>query len=125
MSECNDYTSGLTNTYMGRMILCRLLLTGDEPSTNLCLSDNVIGEHTMTYDRLNLESIAHECMRVYTACTAENADLFGGSLLDLLADNLPDVPLRTLVDAIVVAGIYASANDRIRKAIAGYEQRYR
>lgn len=79
----------------------------------------------MAYDRLNLMSIAEECRRVYDACVSANADLFGGSLLDLLADNLPDVPLRTLVDAIVVSGIYAVANDRVKKSIADYERAHR
>ena len=76
----------------------------------------------MTYNPLDLMSVARECRRVYDACASESPDLFGGSLLDLLADNIEDVPLDTLIDAIAVSGIYACTNDRIRKSIAKYER---
>lgn len=84
-----------------------------------------MGGMSMSYDRLNLESIAAECGRVYDRCAADNMNLFGGSLLDLLADNLPDVPLRTLVDAIVVSGIAGRCNGRVLDMIKRYERTYR
>lgn len=58
------------------------------------------------YNRLDLTSIAHACDKVVSeARQALGYDLGGFSVLDLVADNLPDVPLETLRTALVVAGI--------------------
>lgn len=57
------------------------------------------------YNRLSLDSIAHTCDRVISdARKALGYDLRGYSLLDLVADNLTDIPLETLKTALVVAG---------------------
>lgn len=72
------------------------------------------------YDPLDLMSVARAVRAVYDNCAAQNADLFGGSMLDLAADNIPDVSLADLKLAIVVSGIEAIANERIRKQIGGY-----
>ena len=61
-----------------------------------------------------LTDIARECRRIYDAAVADlGSDLGGHSVLDLMADNL-DYPLRTLADAIVVAGIPIS-NETLRR----------
>jgi len=58
------------------------------------------------YNRLDLMSIAHACDKVVSdARQALGYDLGGSSVLDLVADNLDDVPLETLKTALVVAGI--------------------
>lgn len=57
---------------------------------------------------------------LYHQCVSENADLYGGSLLDLAADNIPGVSLVDLKRAIVESGVEAIATDRIRQQIAGY-----
>ena len=69
---------------------------------------------------LNLLETAEWCKDVYDNCVIDDINLFGHSLLDLCADNIPDVPLSLLEDAIIVAGIYSSANERIKKEIANY-----
>lgn len=66
--------------------------------------------------RLLIE-IAHEVSAIYRTVSAEDPDLFGYSLLDLMADKLPKVSLGDLKTAIVVSGIYARANTRIREQI--------
>jgi hypothetical protein len=68
-----------------------------------------------------LVNLADECRRVYDRAVVDiGSDLGGYSVLDLCADNIPHQPLRLLQDAIVVSGIYANANERIRKQIAAY-----
>lgn len=68
-----------------------------------------------------LLDLAAECRRIYdNAANALGPDLGGGSLLDLCADNVADASLADLKAAIVVSGIHASANDRIKQQIAQY-----
>lgn len=53
-----------------------------------------------------LISIARKLRRLYIrARRTLGPDLAGRSMLDLAADHLPDLPLRTLQDALVVAGL--------------------
>ena len=60
---------------------------------------------TPVYNPLQLDSIARACRIVYSrAVCALGADLGGFSPLDLLCDNF-DLPVRTLQDAAIVAGI--------------------
>ena len=56
-------------------------------------------------DPLNLMSIAEECRRIVLAAKADLPNLSRVSYLDLVADNIPDVPLATLRAALVVAGV--------------------
>jgi hypothetical protein len=57
------------------------------------------------YDPRDLNSIASECRRVVLAARAEIGHIPRAALLDLVADNLPDVPLNDLRAALVVAGV--------------------
>lgn len=60
---------------------------------------------TVTYNPKDLQSIAHACDRVITHAKIDLGwPTIKNSLLDLVADNLPDVPLETLKIALVVAG---------------------
>lgn len=67
-----------------------------------------------------LDEIAVQVRQVFETAAALDPDLFGHSLLDLVADNITDVSLHDLQCAIVTAGIYSVANDRIKAQIAGY-----
>lgn len=67
-----------------------------------------------------LIDVAKRCRGVYDKCAEQSSDLFGCSVLDLCADQLPDVPLADLKAAIVIAGIEAVANERIKKQIWQY-----
>jgi hypothetical protein len=57
------------------------------------------------YDRKDITSIAHACDAVVSRARLAFPNGLPGSVLDLVADNLPDVPLETLKTALVVAGI--------------------
>ncbi len=59
----------------------------------------------MNYNPLDLMSVAAECRRVVLAARADLGDIPRAMLLDLVADNLPDMPLDTLRAALVVAGV--------------------
>ncbi len=59
----------------------------------------------MNYNPLNLMSIAGECRRIVLAAEKDLGPLAKKSYLDLVADNIPDVPLETLKAALVVAGV--------------------
>lgn len=59
----------------------------------------------MTYDKLNILSIATECRRIVLAAESDLGPLPKASYLDLVADNIEDVPLETLRAALVVAGV--------------------
>lgn len=72
------------------------------------------------YNPQDLMSIAIECRRLFDDCARVSPDLFGCTVLDLCADRIPDVPLDTLKDAIVVSGIAGICNDRIKRQIAKY-----
>jgi hypothetical protein len=67
-----------------------------------------------------LVDIAKECRRIYDDCAREDPDLFGFSVLDLMADNLSCVSLSDLKSAIIISGIWAHANQRIRTQIDRY-----
>jgi hypothetical protein len=67
-----------------------------------------------------LIDVAKEVRRIYLGCSLVDRDLWGLSLLDLMADNISDVSLADLKAAIVAAGIYPIANDRIQSEIATY-----
>lgn len=67
-----------------------------------------------------LMQLAAQCGKIYDTAAKEHADLWGCSVLDLLADNIPEASLADLKSAIIVAGIYPRANDRIKAQIAGY-----
>lgn len=75
-----------------------------------------------TETQKQLTDVAKECAGVYDRCAAADPDLFGGSLLDLCADNIERVSLADLKAAIVVAGIYERATTRIRRQIADYSR---
>lgn len=60
------------------------------------------GEHIPT----QLTDIAAKCREiVLRAQEALGPDLGGMSMLDLVADQITDLPLRTLEDALVIAGV--------------------
>ncbi len=61
--------------------------------------------NTPTFDRLNLMSIAEACRVVVLRAEKDLGKLPRASYLDLVADNLEDVPLETLRCALVVAGV--------------------
>jgi len=53
-----------------------------------------------------LLQLAREARKIHAAAVRDlGPDLGGGSLLDLLADNMPQVPLDTLEHVIVVASL--------------------
>ena len=56
-------------------------------------------------NKLDLMSIAAECRRIVLAAKADLPDLRPAQYLDLVADNIEDVPLETLRAALVVAGV--------------------
>ena len=70
-----------------------------------------------------LISVAQQVRFIWKRVSAEDPDLYGGSLLDLMADNITQVSLEDLKAAIVVSGIYREANPRIRHQIASYNAR--
>lgn len=52
-----------------------------------------------------LEEVAKKCRRVIEKAKKDlGEDLMGYSMLDLVADQIPNLPLRTLEDALVVSG---------------------
>lgn len=67
-----------------------------------------------------LMEAAKAARTIYLAAAAVDSDLWGYSLLDLIADNIPAASLADLRAAIVAAGIYPIANARIQAQIAGY-----
>jgi hypothetical protein len=71
----------------------------------LALAGGSMTSQVVEYDPLDLESIAYACDSVITKATRELGWItIRKSLLDLVADNLPDVPLSTLKTALIVAG---------------------
>lgn len=57
-------------------------------------------------DFTGLERLAAICRAIIERAQQDlGADLLGLSPLDLVADQLPDIPLRALEDALVVAGV--------------------
>jgi hypothetical protein len=68
-----------------------------------------------------LVDLAKECRVVWERTSKADPDIFGGSILDLMADNITDASLLDLKSAILYAGIYAEANDRIRRQIAYFD----
>lgn len=74
----------------------------------------------MNNEPTQLMNLARQCRAAYDACVADDADLFGGSLLDLCANQIPRASLADLKAAIIVSGIYVNANERIRSQIAKY-----
>ena len=68
-----------------------------------------------------LVDLAKECRAVWERTSKADPDIFGGSILDLMADNITDASLLDLKSAILYAGIYAEANDRIRRQIAYFD----
>lgn len=67
-----------------------------------------------------LMNIAFNCRHIYDAVAAIDPDLWGCSLLDLMADRMPHLPLSEIMSAIICSGIYSNANERIQKQIARY-----
>jgi len=67
-----------------------------------------------------LTILAEQTKAIYDRAAKADSDLYGCSVLDLVADNLTEVNLRDLMDAIVISGIYEVANNRIRKQIRRY-----
>lgn len=64
-----------------------------------------------------LVNVAERVRQVYAEARAALGDDLGGhTLLDLLADQIPDLPLRTLEDAIVVAGLALVSTDTPEKS---------
>lgn len=59
----------------------------------------------MEYNRLDLMSIAGVCRQIVLAAEKDLGPLKKATYLDLVADNIPDVPLETLRAALVVAGV--------------------
>lgn len=57
------------------------------------------------YNPLQLMSIARACRIVVLEAREALGDIPRASLLDLVADNLTDVPLETLKAALVCAGV--------------------
>jgi hypothetical protein len=81
----------------------RLILGGLVVGTDVAVKASMNKPY---YDKLDLQSIAHACDKVVSdARRVLGHNLGGGSVLDLVADNLDDVPLETLKTALVVAGI--------------------
>jgi len=69
---------------------------------------------------MKLVDVARRCGVIFDRAAAVDPDLMGGSLLDLLADNLPYVSLEDLKAAVIVAGIFGKANARIQDQIRRY-----
>ena len=61
---------------------------------------------------LSLLQLAHTARKVHKAAVRDLGEgLGGGSVLDLLADNMPQVPLTTLRHVIVVAGLQGQRHE--------------
>ena len=56
-------------------------------------------------DQTHLMSVALECRRIVLAAEKALGPLPKKQYLDLVADNIPNVPLETLRAALVVAGV--------------------
>lgn len=67
-----------------------------------------------------LVDLAKQCRELYVKVSADNSDIYGCSVLDLMADNF-EASLADLKAAIIVAGIYPIANARIQAQIASYK----
>jgi hypothetical protein len=67
-----------------------------------------------------IENLALAVRCIYDSAAVDDADLFGYSLLDLVADQLPRVSLADLRSAIIVAGLHAIVNTRLQAEIAKY-----
>ena len=67
--------------------------------------------------------LPQRCLDLYDSAVADlGANLAGFSVLDLCADNLPDVSLADLKAAIVASGITRIASPMIQAQIATYTQ---
>jgi hypothetical protein len=71
---------------------------------------------------ISLLDLARRVRQVVDAALMEHSDLWGGSILDLCADNIPDVSLADLKAAIVVSGLEGCAhvNARLKFQIGKY-----
>ena len=52
-----------------------------------------------------LMDLAQQCRAIVIRAREDLGEIPRAALLDLVADNIPDVPLRTLQDALVCAGV--------------------
>jgi hypothetical protein len=65
----------------------------------------------MTGNPIGLTRLATICSAIIKRAKEDlGSDLLGLSPLDLVADQLPDIPLRALQDALVVAGVSTKGN---------------
>jgi hypothetical protein len=70
---------------------------------------------------LLLMDAAKQCREIWTRTIRDiGNDLGGFSVLDLMADNIPNISLLDLKTAILAAGIHAEASRRIQGQIASY-----
>lgn len=69
---------------------------------------------------VKLLCLSSKCKAIVDKATESlGNDLAGHSIIDLVADNLPNEPLETLVDALVVAGFVARLPHRVECAWCG------
>lgn len=67
-----------------------------------------------------LVQLAERVRALYDRAAADDPDLWGGSLLDLVADNIREASMSDLKAAIIVSGIYSRVNERLQRQIATY-----
>jgi hypothetical protein len=91
-----------------------------EPTSIIAEVRRIEIESREDIDDLLLSTVSKMVRRVWDRVVKEDADLFGGSVLDLMADNIDRVSLADLKAAIVVSGIFPEANARIQAQIASY-----
>lgn len=72
------------------------------------------------YEVISFPLLIKKVEDIYLNCAAEDEDLYGYSVLDLAADQLPTETLKRLRKAIVASDIIHIANQRIKTQIIGY-----
>jgi hypothetical protein len=66
---------------------------------------------------LQLTTIAEQCRAIIKSAESAGLQIDDGNVLDLCADNLPRLPLDTIRDALVVAGLAARFPNATRRHV--------
>lgn len=69
---------------------------------------------------MTIKELALQCRKVYFRCAKINANIFGVSLLDLCADQIPGATLSELRQAITLSGLYVRVPERLQFEIVRY-----
>lgn len=81
-----------------------------------------MSEFTDALEIKKFRELVKQVEEVYLNAACEDEDLWGGGVLDLMADQFANLPLLLLKQVIVASSIISIANYRINRQIVKYAQ---